>query len=453
MYNESTTALTYGDDGLEAVANSLYTFIPVLLIEIALSLFSNTVLLTLIVRSYRSLTSLNIFLLSVSIMNLVTFVNQVTLFGLILNRNKSVPHIICHFTIGIQTMSNYGISLFQLVIAYNRFQTAKNPLYWESDLTKAWVMGGVVWGIAIVWSVLESILHIGGVDGEIRTCFWPSMGENLPYKFSLRLCLTVAMLGVFVATYSYHRKTMKLLFENRRLLEFEMEMVSDINNSKTGLKTSPEKTTLSLIVVFVVHMITFIFPQFYDTFRLFVILIRSVAVDKINDPSPTFLLISLTCISLFTTTSPIFLMLVSQRFKENVKSIFMCVWDVEKDNKDIDQILAKKEIWQKRQASMRARPKVSHIFIGESSKEKYCNMLSRRSTETSDNSSCGQVDDAPEAERDESIAEITKAAINDGLVIATGKDKESLNNFFKEEMELQYQEALASAEALEVLLL
>ena len=65
------------EPGTAPIPDINYILIPILLLELTLSVFSNVVLLVLIGRSRNSMTILNVFLLSLSALNLVMSTNQV----------------------------------------------------------------------------------------------------------------------------------------------------------------------------------------------------------------------------------------------------------------------------------------------------------------------------------------------------------------------------------------
>lgn len=315
-----------------------YVLLPLLLLEISLSSFSNMVLLALICRSRRSMTVLNVFLLSLAGLNLMLTANQVILVALISTaatatggmgegRGHNVPPFLCHFTFGVQCLGTNGIALFQVVISYNRFRTSKNPIQWESNLKRAWITGALVWVFVVLAATLESILHIGGIGGEEAavSCFWPRLDQHLPFKLSLQLSIFLLfVVGMAFSAY-YHVKTIGLLRANHASLVQEMEMTSAIRYYQSG-PTTPEKTAKALVVVFLVHMLSLFVPKLYETIRALVITSRWDHTGDTRDPSPDILLLVLTSMGLFTTTAPSFLLLVSKRFKRNVVSIFKCRW-------------------------------------------------------------------------------------------------------------------------------
>lgn len=323
-----TTAMATLDlnEASENSTNLAYIFIPILLIEFLMSMFSNWVLLLLIGRSYNSLTTLNVFLLSLGVLNLILSVNQLTLLGVILSDGRPIPYQICHISFGIQSLGKYGITFLQLAISYNRYHSSINPVYWErSSLQKAWVTAGMAWVVMLLLAALISVLHIGDIDGSLKNCFWPITDDHTLFSLLLHLVLFVVIVAAVAAAAHYHRKTISLLNLNRMTLVREMEMTSSIQYYEMG-QSSPEKTAKSLIVMFVIQMGTLLVPLTYDIIRLAIVAVEWAGTGRVDDPSPTLLLVFMTTCSLFTTTSPFFLMLVSQRFKKNVTDVFkkMC---------------------------------------------------------------------------------------------------------------------------------
>ena len=89
-----------------------YVFIPILLIQIITTIISNAFLLIMISRSFRSCTSLNIFLLSIGIFNLLTSVNQILL--VIFNFQPltiTLPHLLCYTMTIIKTTTAIGTAM------------------------------------------------------------------------------------------------------------------------------------------------------------------------------------------------------------------------------------------------------------------------------------------------------------------------------------------------------
>ena len=295
-------------------------FVPILLAEFTLSIFSNTVLLLLIIRSYKDLTILNIFLSSLGIMNLVLSVNQILLITLIFENGRSLPSLICHLSYGIQAAASYGITLLHLAISYNRYQTVKKPFYWESRRKQALVTVGAIWGGVLLIATLESILNIGGIRGDIKTCYWPDKNNNMAFKFFSSLVIVVTLVCVIIVTYYYHGKTFRLLHNNRKSLEQELAFASEIELIEKGNKSTPEKTSCSLILIFTIHAVTLLIVQVFNLVRIIV----SWTMRDMHVNFPSYFLTTLLCTNLFTTVSPLLFMVISQKFKENVKNIFKC---------------------------------------------------------------------------------------------------------------------------------
>lgn len=309
-----------------------YIFVPVLLLELAIALFSNIVLLTLIGHSYKSLkafTSLNILLLSTSLMNLLLSINQIILLVLIFKEGEPVPHWICSLALGLQAMARYGITFHQLAVGYNRYRSTRNPTHWELNLNRVWVTTGLIWVSSLIMAGLEAILYISKESQvDVRTCFWPEIGASITYKLSVRITSLVLIVTSVAATYYYHRKTLQFLYEHRRQLEREMEITLDTQYLKKGMKSTPEGTVVSLIVVLTIHMVTLLLPLLYDVIRIAMMIERFIKTGEKEDVSPTPLLILLACIGLLTTISPFFFLLVSQRFKESLKEGIIEIWSM-----------------------------------------------------------------------------------------------------------------------------
>lgn len=458
-----------------AILNYEYFISSVLIIEFLMTIFSNVMLLLLIARSRKSPTTLNIFLFSLTLLDLLLSVNQLILLALIFMKNRPIPHQICHISFGLQEIGIYGIVLIHVVIGYNRYRTSKNPIHWESNLKKAWVTTGVIWMLMFLLATLESILHIGGLRGTLENCFWPRVDEHIPFKVSFQIAIFTIMVVTVGVTCYYHMKTINFLNENRKTLEKEMEMTSEIQYYEGG-SSSPEKTARSLVVVFIIHTITLLTPLLYETIRIPMITAVWGVTGSTDDPSPTPLLLTVTTIGLFSALSPFFLIIVSQRFKANVTSLFRCNWkpltyhhyNTTTNSKGATRIHDETK-------KIDTPPKVSaadiSIFLGESTVEdKYkSKTVNRRLTKKINegdiivltenaylHSALGSQEEGeaysdPRSGIDCRSAK-SEAAVQSGLVLATASHNQALDDFFEnDEVERQYQEALASAKALEEL--
>lgn len=310
-------------DGGSSGLTSAYFLLPILLLEFVLSTFSNVVLLFLIGRYHKSLTTLNVFLLSLGILNLIVSANQIVIFCLVLAQGHPIPSEICHAEYSIQTLGSYGVTFFHLAISYNRYHTTLNPIHWESSLRKAWISITVIWALSILLATLFLIIHVRGIQGDIHYCFWPNYDTNMEFKTILHTLFYVIVLTFIAITAHYYRKTIKLHNENRKALEREMEMTSDIHIYEKD-QNSPEKTTKSLVAVFGIQMTAMMIPFSYNILRAFIVAVRSKVTMDNSDPSPTILLLSLTTIGLLMAAGPFSLLIVSRRFKNNVVGMFRC---------------------------------------------------------------------------------------------------------------------------------
>ena len=240
--------------------------------------------------------------------------------------------------------------------------------------------------VTVLVAALESILHIGGIGGDVKTCFWPRIDEHIPFKFSLQLCMFIFFIGaVTVATY-YHAKTIILLKLNDAMLAREMEMTSEIQYYERG-HTTPEKTAKALVIMFSVQMLSLFVHQLYEIIRMLMVTINWARTGEALDPSPTSLLLFFTALGLSATVSPSILMIVSKRFKKNVVSIFKCncqsywcrnVYLKNQNNLQLRQELGRNEgelIQMKKVVAKPPRPPNPDIdlsiFVGENPASKY----------------------------------------------------------------------------------
>lgn len=432
------TTIQNGDGANEGIP--LFTFayilIPILLIEFLMSVFANVVLMILIVRSYESLTTLNVFLFSLAIIGLVLSINQTILMGLIFYGDRPIPSGLCRFTYVVQSLGSYGLTFLQLAISYNRYRTSLNPIHWESSLRKAYISVGVIWMVTLVVTALLSVLHIAGIHGEVRYCFWPSFDQHITFKLTLHVLLFFAVAACVVLGAYYHRKTLNLLNTNRLALVREMEMTTDIQYYENG-HVSPEKTSKSLVVVFGIQMATLLVPFAYDMLRMLIIAFKLRTTGDVSDPSPTVFLLFLTTWGLFTTTSPFFLMLVSTRFKRNVASIFkrkhmvgckgLRELRLEKNTPSTPTV--HKETTQRRVVPQPHDVDLS-IFMDDPS-VKYRAYKQQRE----DEDKFQFIDElkVDERNRDGAKTSMGHAAVRCGLMLATASHSEAVGDFFMEE--------------------
>lgn len=426
---ETTCPSTDSANAEEATRSMIaYILFPVLLIEFFMSAFANVVLLILIIRSYKSLTTLNIFLFSLAIIGLILSVNQLNLLGLIIfHGDHPVPRVFCHFTYAIQSLGRYGLAFLQVAISYNRYRTSLNPIHWESNLCKAYISVGVIWIVTLVITALLSVVDITGVQGEARYCFWPRFDQHITFRIILHIVLFGIMTAAFVCGIYYHCKTLKLLNENRLALVREMEMTSAIQFHMEG-QDSPEKTTKALVVVFGIQMTTLLLPFVYDTLRMLIVALKLLVTGSVSDPSPTIFLLFLTTLGLFTTTSPFFLMLVSSRFKKNVASIFKRKHKVGSAGVPLEKKATSSAVRKDSPCNAATRIDLG-IFIGE---EPASAKYRARKQKTEEDCEAKPIDNLKVSDRDKAKTSVGCAAVQCGLVLATATHNEAVKEFFRE---------------------
>ena len=316
-----------------------YVFIPILLIQIITTIISNAFLLIMISRSFRSCTSLNIFLLSIGIFNLLTSVNQISL--VIFNFQPltiNLPRLLCYMMTIIKTTTAIGTVLLHLFISYHRFKTAIEPLQWTKRRKQAWVLGIVTWAIACAVAVFDCILHFNNGDRRtLQSCLWPGVSQctNIIRLYS-QLLILACLSVVSVITCHFYRKTARLIkeLELEKLYEQRRNSTQDQDSKSTSddnhKLTRGERTVVSLFTIFTIHCITQLPTYLYG------ITISSMASSKpvnesaeANDAIPAVgsvpILLLLATISFLTTGSPLILACINRQFKQHIKSVLRYV--------------------------------------------------------------------------------------------------------------------------------
>ena len=340
-------------------------FVPFLLIQITVTLVSNGVLLMMIGRSFKSSTSLNIFLLSISIFNLVTVVNQVSLVVYILQQDVTkFPPQLCHLMSIVKSSTSVGITLLHLFISHHRLKIAKKPLMWQNTRKQAWLLGVMVWAIACAVAIFECVLHMGNTkdisSNNFHTCLWPGINKcTTRISLYVQSLMLVSLSVVSVSAYYFYVKAGKELKDNEIEKEYRLKcsnLVYGHNSTNKRRKlTTPERAVVSLFTIFTIHCITQLPLYIYG------IIIHSVALtketkDTANNNSEsesasaddsitgsTHILLLLVSISFLTTSAPLVLACINQKFKGHVKYLwwYLCGSEDQAHEKFVRQITAK----------------------------------------------------------------------------------------------------------------
>ena len=321
-----------------------YFFIPILLIQIIATIISNGVLLMMIGRSLGSCTSLNIFLLSVSVFNLLTIVNQISLVVFTFQTpTTALRRQLCQLMTIIRTSTTTGTIFLHLFISYHRFKIVVKPLKWKKRRKQAWLLGTVTWAIACAVAIFECILHYNnGNRVTLQRCLWPGISECTNAISVYSQLLTLACLSaVSGITCYFYRKASRILKEIEVEKEFELRRSSTTISTRQGKRklTTPERAVVSLFTIFTIHCITQLPTYIYG------IIVSTMALrNHINEAagtdedSPTSvvgsdedapasvvgsvpILLLLATISFLTTCSPLVLSCINSKFKQHIKSI------------------------------------------------------------------------------------------------------------------------------------
>ena len=476
-----TEIATDPDDTITNIESYKYVFIPILLIQIIVTVISNGILLMMIGRSFRSCTSLNIFLLSICIFNLLTIVNQVSL--VVFNFQSQMtyfPRQLCHLMTIIKTSATIGTILLHLFISHHRFKVAKRPLTWQNTRKEAWLLGVVVWAVACAVAIFECILHFNNSERRtLQGCLWPGVSQCSNMLSLYTQLLTLACLSVVSGVTCYfYGKTAKELKENE--LEKEQRLKSStLVSSRSGKRklTSPERAVVSLFTIFTIHCITQLPTYIYG------IIVSSMAIKKhdsetadeeedsaIATTGSMPILLLLATISFLTTCSPLVLACINRKFKQHIKSVLQFICGSE------DQINEEKFL-QQVQAKFPAEPTPStppspvhtplpipqnvEVFYGTSNRSKFY-VRSKKSNYITSGPHL-TVQEATDSSRPERISEsslhvstrpsristnsttVGIAAATAGLVLSAPGHRVMVDNFFKPDTDEEIAEELFSS--------
>ena len=440
-----------------------YVFIPILLIQIIITVVSNGVLLMMIVHSFRSCTSLNIFLLSISIFNLLTTVNQISI--VVFNFQPLTtyyPRLLCYVTTTINTSNAIGTILVHLFISYHRYKIAIRPLKWKKRQQQAWLLGILAWVIVCAVAVFECILHGDRITSQI--CLRPGIRKCAKVISLYSQLLTLACLSVVSGmTCYFYTKASRVLKEIELKKESELtkrRSSTTINITAKRKLTTAERAVVSLFTIFIIHCITQLPMYIYG------IIVSSMGLhnrsnetaDEEGTPpvSSVPILLLLATISFLTTSSPLILCCINRKYKQHIKSIVLFI-SGSKDHlnkeKFLHQIYAKFPSDPTPSSSPVPPPKPIprniEIFYGPN---KYSRFYFKKSTaanyiKSSNNLEVpGGVDSLrPERASEPSLrvsrsprpsristtsSSVGRAAVNAGLVLSAPGHRVLLNNFF-----------------------
>ena len=456
-------------------------FTPILLIQILITVASNSILLVMISRSIRSCTSLNIFLLSISVFNLLTVINQVTLLVYNLRKMTEFPHRLCHLVSIIRSSSTMGTTLLHLFISHHRLKIALKPLTWQNTRKQAWLLGTIIWAIAGAAALFECVLQFSHKDNmprNLQTCYFPGV-NNCTAMVSLYIqVLTMVCLGIVSGlTYYFYIKTAKELKDNELEKECRLRSSTLVKHRKRKL-TAPERAVISLCTIFTIHCITQL-PMY-----IYTIIVHCMAlsnhdggrrVNKGNEHdtgawnssdtiSSTPILLLLSTISFITTGSPLILACINKKFKQHIMSIiqFICNFEEAAQQNFHNQLIAKFPIEEPppdpeasvHSATLRdleifyasSSTDRSKLYLKESKKKKPKNSTSGHRThlQVPDTSQVHRLSATPDAsssamplEKSPRVSRVSTtsasvgiAAVNAGLVLSAPGHRIMVNNFF-----------------------
>ena len=337
---------------------SKIVFVPIFLIQVAVTIISNAILLIMISRSLKSCTSLNIFLFSISVFNLITLVNQVSFVVYILQQEVTrFPLKLCHMMSIIKSSSTMGITLLHLFISHHRYKIAKNPLTWQNTRKQAWLLGVLIWAIALAVAIFECVLHFNNdskTSWNLQTCLWPGLTECTTMLSLYVQVLTFVCLGSLSGiTCYFYIKAAKELKDNELEKEYRLRSSTLVYNKHGKRKmTNPERAVVSLFTIFIIHCITQLPIYIYG------IIVHSRALSigdhtaDVGDEQVTIVLYTsstapvlllIVGISFITSGSPLVLACINRKFKEHIKSIvhYICGSEYQEHNRFLHQVTAR----------------------------------------------------------------------------------------------------------------
>lgn len=328
------------DGGGHSSCQALPFFISLLLLAIV-TVALNSILLLLIPWSWQRCTSLNIVLLSLSILNLLTSFNQVSLAIAIVRGGWVMGKAMCHVVAFVQFFHRWATMLVHLLISRDRYQVSKDPLSWQRNRRKVLIVSIVIWLLVGIAGASDRVLHLPDFEDDTSVdyvmCYWPSTTPhhaNIPYRFTLQLLYLLAFLFMSATIYYTHYKVFRELRANERMKEQEAKMASMFLTNNLRKKTSGERALESLVIIFTFHVVSLLPAYVVDVVRHGNSLTRPTQSDLIHQVG----LLTLTCISYVTAISP-FVLLFNHRFKQHMKAVLQCHSDPEERNKLADVLI------------------------------------------------------------------------------------------------------------------
>ena len=450
----------------DTISNYRYVFIPILLIQIIITVVSNGILFMVIVRSFHSCTSLNIFLFSISIFNLLTTVNQISL--VVFNFQPlaiTFPQFLCYLVTMIKATATVGTILVHLFISYHRYKIAIRPHKWKKRRKQAWLLGIITWTIASAIAIFECIILFSMGNGiTLQSCLWPGVSQcsNTIRLYSQLLtlaCLSVAS-GI---TYYFYCKTSRILKE----LEVEKEYgrkrnSTEDNNSgrRDGRRklTTAERAVVSLFTIFTIHCITQLPIYIYEIIISIMAQINhhseTAEAENVEDAMPVVgtvpILLLLTTIGFLTTGSPLILACINRQFKQHIKSILQFFQSGSEDQ-PTHQIQARFPAQPTPSPSPvpppTPAPRNTQVFFGSTRHSSYVKSSAARYINSSDTLEVSGAEDSlrPERVSEPSLrvsrsprpsrtsttsSSVGRAAVNAGLVLSAPGHRVKLNNYF-----------------------
>ncbi len=335
-----------------------------------MALAMNSIILVLLARSWRRCTSLNINLLSLTLLNLLTALNQVALAVSIIKGVWALGRETCHIVAFIQFFYGWTTTFIHLLLSRDRYQVCRDPLTWQKNRRKAFHFSVITWAVVGTLGILDRVLHhsdLGcGAISDYTVCYWaPTTLDhaNMSFRFTIQLLALLGFLCLSVSIYYTYFRVYKEIRANERMKEQEAKMASVLLTQNKRKKTTSERALIALVTIFSLHTVSLLPSYIANVVR------HAEGMSKPNHSElihPVGLLV-LTCIGYITTVSSCVL-LFNYRFKQHMKAVLQCYWDPEECDKLADSLVNTTSIPSRVQSAPKQHPSDITVFISKGSR-------------------------------------------------------------------------------------
>ena len=301
-------------------------FAPLFFMQLFVSLVSNLLLLTLLIKASSVQNNINVYLYSMVVNNLVSLVPILLLLVTTVVRQWVFGETMCTVTQALVYMVRVPYILLHIFISRERYKAVLFFFKWKPYTRWTHLQMAVMWAIAVgsgAIAVIQGDQVSGKKQKDVISCYIPDvLVSDQPYLFSgLIVQLVVSFLfntssALFcVFHYGY---IFRKLYTLKKLHRQDSTNINLCTNSP--IDWSAEVTTLkSMVAIFVVSLTSVVATMVYYTSVVAVVMIRH---SNFGTESVPLVFLPLICVNFLPCLSPVVLLVLNKRFRTRIKDLF-----------------------------------------------------------------------------------------------------------------------------------